>query len=330
MRSYLCSHRVFFSRALAGVALTLVAFSAAAQSSWPSKPVKMVVAFAAGGTVDLVARQLAERLSPQLGQPVVVENRPGAGGNLATESVLRSAPDGYQFLVAGSPTHAVNPHLFRLGYDPIGDMTSVALLGTAPNLLVVNPALNVNSLRELVALARSKPGQLSFASAGSGTSGHLAGELFRKQAGVEVQHVPYKGQADAILGVARGDVAFAFVTVAGTLQQAKAGRLKAVAITSRTRSALAPEIPTVVESGFPEFEVTAWYSISAPKGIPAEALERMTRAIEKVMQEPATVEKFHALGAEPSFLRGSAFVDFMTRDSARWARVVRDAGIQPN
>lgn len=314
----------------AALALTTVGASAQGTANWPNRPVRFVVAFAPGGTVDVVARHTAERLGTLLGQPVIVENKPGAGGNLATEAVLRSAPDGYQFLVAGSPTHAVNPHLFRLPYDPIGDMTSVALLGTAPNLLVVNPALNVQTVQDLVRLARSKPGELSFSSAGNGTSGHLAGELFRTQAGVDLRHVPYKGQADAILGVMRGDVAFAFVTLAGTMTQVQANRLRAIAITSRTRSSLAPDIPTVVESGFPEFDVLAWYSISAPRHIPAEATERLTRALEQVMKDPATVARFEALGAEPAFLSGSAFVEFMKRDSARWARVVRAAGIQPN
>ncbi|MBL0419375.1 tripartite tricarboxylate transporter substrate binding protein [Ramlibacter sp. AW1] len=319
-------------RGLIGTALALAAGGALAQASanWPTRPVKLVVAFAPGGTVDVVARHVAERLTPLLGQPVIVENRPGAGGNLATEAVLRSPPDGTQFLVAGSPTHAVNPHLFKLSYDPIGDMASVALLGTAPNLLVVNPQLNVQSVRDLANLARSKPGELSFSSAGNGTSGHLAGELFRKQAGVEVRHVPYKGQADALLGVMRGDVAFAFVTLAGTLQQVSSGRLKALAITSRARSPLAPDIPTVMESGIPDFEVLAWYSVSAPKGTPPEAVDRLTRALGQVMKDPATLAKFETLGAEPTFLSGASFVEFMKRDSDKWGRVIREAGVQVN
>jgi tripartite-type tricarboxylate transporter receptor subunit TctC len=328
------THRTTLSRrAVLGTALALAAVAAGAQPSapWPTKPVRLVVAFAPGGTVDVVARHVAERLSPILGQPVIVENRPGAGGNLATEAVVRAPADGYQFLVAGSPTHAVNPHLFRnLGYDPIADMSSIGLLGTAPNLLVVNPASNLQNVRDLVNLARSKPGELSFASAGNGTSGHLAAEMFNRQTGVQTRHVPYKGQADAILGVMRGDVAFAFVTLAGTLQQVKADRLRAIAITSRARSPLAPDIPTVVESGFSEFEVLAWYSISAPKGVPAEVAERMTRALGQVMKDPTTLARFETLGAEPTYLSGAEFVDFMKRESTKWGRVIREAGIQPN
>lgn len=318
-------------RALIATALACCTGPLFAQGvAWPARPVRFIVAFAAGGTVDVVSRYLAERLTPMLGQPVIVENRPGAGGNLGTEMVLRMPPDGYALAVGGSPTHAVNPHLFRLSYDPIADMSAVALVGSAPNLLVVNPGLPVASVEDLVKLARSKPGQLSFSSAGSGTSGHLAGELFAKQAGINVQHVPYKGQADALTGVMRGDVAFAFVTVAGTLQQARAGRLKAIAITSRARSPLAPDIPTVTQSGYPDFEVLAWYSIAGPKGLPAEVVGRLTQAIERVMKDPETAEKFKAWGAEPTYLAGAPLVDFMQRDSARWGRVIRDAGIQPN
>ena len=251
--------QVIFRSALCALLLIGVAGRASAQASdWPSRPVKIIVPFAAGGTVDTVSRYLAERLGALLGQPVIIDNRPGAGGNMGTEMVVRAPGDGYTLLMGGSPTHSVNPHLNKgLSYDPIADTTAIALIATAPNLLVVNPSLPVKTVEDLVALARGKPNQLSFSSAGNGTSGHLAGELFRRQAQVDIQHVPYKGQADAITGVIRGDVAFAFVTLAGTLQQVKAGRLRAIAITSKSRSVLAPDVPTVAQSGYPDFEVLA-------------------------------------------------------------------------
>jgi len=312
----------------AAAALASHGLAGAQPAAWPTRPVKMTVAFAAGGTVDLVTRYLADQLSQALPQPFVVENRPGAGGNLATELVVRAPADGYTFLVSGSPTHSVNPHLYRnLPYDPIADTTAIALVGSAPNLLIVNPNVAANTVGELAALARAKPGQLSFSSAGNGTSGHLAGELFRRLAKVDIQHVPYKGQADAITAVIRGDVAMAFVTVAGTLQQVQAGRLRAIGITSLERSALAPDIPTVAQSGFPEFEVLAWYSISAPKGLPADITARMVREVERIMALPATAEKFRMLGADPTYMSGAAFMDFMRRDSAKWGRVIREAGI---
>ena len=322
-----------FSRGLALVALCIGAASGAwAQSgTWPSRPVKVIVPFAAGGTVDIVSRYLSERLGVALGQPFVIDNRPGAGGNMGTEMVVRAPNDGHTLLISGSPTIAVNPHLYKsLSYNPIADMTPVALIATAPNLLVVNPLLAVQTVEDLVALARSKPNQLSFSSAGNGTSGHLAAELFRHLAQVEVQHVPYKGQADAITGVIRGDVAFAFVTVAGTLQQVKAGRLRAIAVTNRARSALAPDVPTVVQSGFPDFEVLAWYSMAAPKATSPEIVQRLTREMDKIMKEPATLERLNALGAEPSYLTGQPFMDFMLKDSARWGKVIREAAVTVN
>ncbi|MDB5849232.1 MAG: hypothetical protein JWP29_2984 [Rhodoferax sp.] len=320
------------NRRTALAAIAALAGSAVAQpAAWPARPVKVIVPFAAGGTVDIVSRLLGDRLGALLGQPFIIENKPGAGGNLGTELVVRAPADGTTLLISGSPTIAVNPHLYKsLAYDPIADLAHVALIATAPNLLVVNPGLQVGTVPELVALARAKPNTLSFSSAGNGTSGHLAGELFKRLAQIDVQHAPFKGQADAITGVIRGDVAFAFVTLAGTLQQVQAGRLRAIAISSKTRSALAPEVPTVAQAGFPDFEALAWYSMAAPKATPPEVVARLVREVEKVMKEPAMLEKLTILGAEPSFLAGPAFVDFMRNDSARWAKVIRDANVTTN
>ena len=324
--------RIIFRAVIIASLFLGAASSASAQATaWPSRPVKIIVPFAAGGTVDIVSRSLAERLGALLGQPFIIENRPGAGGNMGTETVVRALNDGYTLLISGSPTIAVNPHLYKnLSYDPIADLTQIALIAAAPNLLVVNPNLPVKTVEDLVAIARSKPGQFSCSSAGNGTSGHLAGELFRRQAQIDIQHVPYKGQADAITGVIREDVAFAFVTVAGTLQHVKAGRLRAIAITSKTRSALAPDVPTVVQSGFADFDVLAWYSMAAPKGMSPEITSRLTRELDKIMKEPAMLERLQTLGAEPSFLIGPAFVEFVVKDSAKWGKVIRDAGVTVN
>ncbi len=324
-------HPFFRNVFAAGLFLALSGSALAQPSAWPFRPVRIVVAFAPGGTVDTVSRLLADRLGALLGQPFIIDNKPGAGGNLGTEMVVRAPSDGYILLMSGSPTHAVNPHLYKnLGYDPIADLVQVALVGTAPNLLIVNPALQVKTVEDLVKLAKSKPGTISFSSAGNGTSGHLAGELFKRQANIDIQHVPYKGQADAITAVIRGDVGFAFVTVAGTLQQVQAGRLRAIAITSKARSALAPEVPTVAQAGYSDFEVLAWYSMSAPKGTSPEIVARLTRELDRIMKEPATLERFTALGAEPTFLSGQAFMDFMVRDLARWGKVIRDANVTTN
>jgi tripartite-type tricarboxylate transporter receptor subunit TctC len=312
-------------------ALAALAGGASAQAAWPSRPVKVIVPFAAGGTVDIVSRLLGDRLGALLGQPFVIENKPGAGSNLGTELAVRAPADGYTLLISGSPSIVVNPHLYKgLPYDPLTDLAHVALIATAPNLLVVNPALQVGTVPELVALAKAKPNTLSFSSAGNGTSGHLAGELFKRQAQIDVWHAPFKGQADAITGVIRGDVAFAFVTLAGTLQQVQAGRLRAIAISSKNRSALASEVPTVAQSGFPDFEALAWYSMAAPKATPPEIVARLVREVDKVMKEPAMLEKLTTLGAEPNFLAGPAFMDFMRNDSARWGKVIRDANVTTN
>ncbi|MES2535022.1 MAG: tripartite tricarboxylate transporter substrate binding protein [Pseudomonadota bacterium] len=315
----------------AALFLGSAAVASAQAPAWPAKPVKVIVPFAPGGTVDILARYLSHQLGTAFGQTLVVENRPGAGGNIGTEAVVRAPGDGYTLLISGSPTHVVNPHLYKnLSYNPIQDLAPIALIASAPNLLVVNPALPINSVDDLVKLARSKPGSISYSSAGNGTSGHLAGELLHNQARIDIQHVPYKGQADAITGVIRGDVAFAFVTIPGTLQHVTAGRLRAIAISSKARSALAPDVPTVAQSGFPDFEVLGWYSVSAPKSVAPDIAARLTGELARIMKEPATLERLQTLGAEPSFVTGQAFVDFMLRDSAKWGKVIRDSGATVN
>jgi tripartite-type tricarboxylate transporter receptor subunit TctC len=257
--------------------LLLAAAPAALAQAWPAKPVRIVVPFAPGGTVDLVSRLVAERLAASLGQPFVVENRPGAGGNIGAEVVAKSAPDGYTLVLSGAPTHAVNPHLFKnLAFDPQRDFTQVALIAASPNLLVVHPDRPVRSVEDLVRLAREKPGQLDYSTAGPGTSGHLAAELMRNQMQIDIRHVPYKGQADAITALIRGDVAFSFVTVPATLPHVRAGRLRAVAITSLARSPLAPEVPTVAQSGFADFEVLGWYALYGPRDMPRDAVSRLS------------------------------------------------------
>lgn len=303
----------------------------ASAQTWPAHPIRVIVPYAPGGTVDTIARFAGERLGATLGQPMVIENRPGAGGNIGTQAVTHATADGYTLLVAGTPTHVLNPYLYKnLGFDPLKDLASIALIGTAPNLLVVNPKLAVGSVKELVELARKEPGALAYSSAGRGTTGHLAGELLSRQANIDIRHIPYKGQADAITGVIRGDVAFAFVTIPGTLAQVEAGRLKAIAITSAKRSDLAPGVPTVVESGFPDFEVLAWYNLSAPAGLPDSINTRITDALSRVMNEPSTKSRFAALGAEPRLMTGKEYQSFLQNESAKWGAIIKDAGIGEN
>ncbi len=297
-------------------------------SKWPNKPIRVIVPFAPAGGVDLLSRFLADKLGASLGQTLLIDNRPGAGGNIGTEMVVRAGNDGYTLLIAGSPTHVINPYLYKnLSYNPVKDLSQVALVASAPNLLVVNPGLGLNSVDDLVKLARSKPGQISFSSAGNGTSGHLAGELLRSQAKVELMHVPYKGQADAISAVIRGEVAFAFVAIPGTLALVKDGRIKAIAVTSAARSRLVPDLPTVTQAGYKDFEVLAWYCMSAPASTPAPIVNRLAAEIEKVVNEPATKDKFTQLGMEPNFKKGQDFIAYMAKESAKWGKVIKDANI---
>lgn len=320
--------------ACASVASFVTAFGTKAfaetDKAWPTRPIKLVVAGAPAGNIDLASRLITERMAAALGQPFVIENKGGAGGNLGTEAVLQAPPDGYTFLMGGSSTHAVNVHLYKLKYDPIADMLPIAIVGTAPNVLIVNGSLPVNTVQELVNQLKSRPGQSIFAYPGNGTSGHLASELFVRQARLEVSGVPYKGQSEVINAVSRGDVAFGFVTVAGTMQQVKAGRIKALGVTSTRRSALVPELPSIAQSGFPGFEVLAWYCLLAPKGTPPEIVARLTRELDKTLKDPAVAEKLQSVGVEANDILGPASGDFMKKESAKWGKVVREAGIGIN
>ncbi len=282
--------------------LALMPVAADAQT-WPSRPITIVVSFGAGGTADILARLLAEELAPVLGQPVVVENRPGAGGHVGAAAVARAQPDGYTFLMSGSPTHSVGPHMFKnLTYDPMRDVPPVAMVAIAPNLLVVNASLPVKSVKELVQLARDKPGQITYSSAGAGTSGFLAAEQLKKSAGLNMTHVPYKSGPEAVTGVLSGDVSFIFFTVPALLPQVEAGKLRALAITGAERSTLVPNVPTVAEAGFSDYEVLAWFALFAPRGTPEPIVQRLSAEIEKILKRPGIREKLAALGAEPRFM----------------------------
>ena len=287
--------------------LLLLAPSLAAAQGWPTKPVHILVSSGAGGTADILARMIGERLAPMLGQPVIVENRPGAGGHLGAGLVARAQPDGYTLLMSGSPTHSVGPHLFkRLSYEPMRDVPPVAMVAIAPNLLVTKSSLPVKSLADLVALAREKPGQLTYSSAGNGTSGHLAAELLKSTAKLDMRHVPYKSGPEAVTGVLSGDVDFIFFTVPAVLPQVEAGKLRALAITSAARSALVPDVPTVAEAGYPGFEVLGWYALFAPRETPKPVVAKLSADIEKIVGSPDIRDKMLQLGAEPRYLESRA------------------------
>jgi tripartite-type tricarboxylate transporter receptor subunit TctC len=307
--------------------LLLLAPSLAAAQGWPTKPVHILVSSGAGGTADILARMIGERLAPMLGQPVIVENRPGAGGHLGAGLVARAQPDGYTLLMSGSPTHSVGPHLFkRLSYEPMRDVPPVAMVAIAPNLLVTKVSLPVKSLADLVALAREKPGQLTYSSAGNGTSGHLAAELLKSTAKLDMRHVPYKSGPEAVTGVLSGDVDFIFFTVPAVLPQVEAGKLRALAITSAARSALVPDVPTVAEAGYPGFEVLGWYALFAPRETPKPVVAKLSADIEKIVRSPDIRDKMLQLGAEPRYLSPEQVAAFVAVESPKWGQLIRESG----
>jgi tripartite-type tricarboxylate transporter receptor subunit TctC len=312
--------------ALAAVQVPVLASAQTQTQAWPSRPITIVVSFGAGGTADILARMIGDELSTALGQSVVIENKPGAGGNLGAQTVARATPDGYTLLVSGSPTHSVGPHLFKnLSYDPMKDVPPVAMIAMAPNLLVVNADLPVKSVKELVQLARDKPGQITFSSAGIATSGYLAAEMLKSSAKLDMAHVPYKSGPEAVTGVLAGNVSFIFFTVPALLPQVKAGKLRALAITGAERSALVPDVPTVAEAGFSDYEVLAWFGVFAPRGTPEPIVQRLTAEIEKIVKRPDIREKMAKLGAEPRYMNPKQVTDFVTVESAKFGKLLKDA-----
>jgi tripartite-type tricarboxylate transporter receptor subunit TctC len=289
----------------------------------------MIVAFPPGGGTDILGRMLAQRLGETLGQNVVVENRGGAGGNVGTEAAARAAPDGYTILMGNVAPNAINVSLYRnLPFDPVADFAPVSLVAATPNLLVVHPSTAARTVKDLIALARARPGTLNFASAGNGSSSHLAGELFRVLAGAEIVHVPYKGAGPAMLDVLSGQVQLYFATLPAALPHVKSGKLAAVAVTSARRSPALPDLPTVAESGVPGYEASTWYGVLAPARTPASAIERLHGDIVKILAQPEFRERLQAQGFDLVGSSPEAFRAAIRSEIAKWGRVVRDAGIR--
>jgi tripartite-type tricarboxylate transporter receptor subunit TctC len=294
---------------------------------FPGKPVRFVVGFTPGGPSDILARALGQKLGERWNQQVVIENRPGAGGNVAAEAVARSAPDGYTWLLGNNSILATNQTLYgRLGYDPVKDFAPVSLVAVQPNILVVNPAVPANSVAELISLARKHPGKLNYASSGSGAAAHLAGELFKTMAGVDLVHVPYKGAQPALTDVIAGQVQIMFATSASVIPFIKAGKLRALAVTTARRSPSVPELPTVSEAGVPGFEAITWHGVVVPAATPAPRIERLNRDIVGVLALPDLRERLAALGAEVMAGSPAEFADYIASEIPKWAKVVRDSG----
>ena len=304
----------------------MVAGTALAQS-FPSKPVRIVVPFP-GGVADTLSRMLAPRMAEALGQPVVVENRPGGSGQIGAAEVVRSPADGHTLFLGHIGTHAVNPHVFpKLGYDP-GEFAPLTLLITVPNLLVVHPSVPAGSVQELVAYAKARPGALSYGSPGSGSSGHLAAELFKSLAAVDIVHVPYKGAAAALQDLMGGQNQVLYDTLAQALPQTRAGKLRALAVASARRHSVAPEIPTMAEQGFPGWETGPWFGFFLRTGTPEGATRRLLADTHAALKSGEVREKLAALGADVAGTSPAEFATFVRAEHARWGAVVRAAGIR--
>lgn len=304
---------------------------ARAQEAWPTRPVRVVVPFAAGGGTDVITRILAEALSERLGQPIAVDNRGGAGGNLGMEAVVRAPADGYTLLMGTTGTLATNRHLFRdLAFDPVRDFAPVSMAFKTDHVLCVRRSLPARDVNELVALARRQPGQLTFGSAGAGSSTHMFAELFRLQTGITLQHVPYRGGALALNDLVADRIDILFDSLPSALGQIRAGAIRALAICGPSRHALLPEVQTMTEAGVPGYAVVAWGAIVAPRGVPAAVVARLERAIAEVVLLPAVQERVSRAGADAVSSSAAALAALVAEETERWGRVVREAGVVVN
>jgi tripartite-type tricarboxylate transporter receptor subunit TctC len=314
------------SRAALILAAALAASSAHADV-YPSRPIRFVVAFPPGGGTDIIARSIAQKLAERLARQVLVDNRPGAGGNIGTDIVAKSAPDGYTMLMGSAGPLAINSSLFAsMPFDPQRDLAPVTLAASTPNLLVVHPSLKVATVKELVELARAHPGEINFASSGHGTPAHLAGELFNSMAGVKLVHVPYKGAAPALADLLGGQVQLMFSTMPPALPHVKDGKLRALAVTSAKRSPATPDLPTVDEAALPGFEANTWHGVVLPAGTQPAIIARLNREIVAILHLPEIVERLSSQGAEPVGSTPEEFAAYIRSETKKWAKVVRESG----
>ena len=312
----------------AAAALSLASAAAAAQS-YPGKPVRMVVGFPPGGGTDVVARVLSQKLSEWYGQPVVVENRPGATGTIGADVIAKSAPDGYNLLMGHVNSHGIAPNLFaKLPYDPIKDFAAVAYVGYVPNVLAVHPSVPARSVNELVELAKKTPGAMNYASSGNGSTQHLAGEMFKQLTGTSIVHVPYKGSGDAIKDLLAGTVNMNFDTMPPVLPHIQAGKLRGLAISTPQRLPQLADVPTFEEAGIKGFDVTNWYGVMAPGGTPRDIVEKLNADINKAMQVPEVRTRLQAVGTQMREQSAAQFESFMKAEVSKYAKLIKDANIR--
>jgi tripartite-type tricarboxylate transporter receptor subunit TctC len=315
---------------LAAAAIGLAfAASASAQTAYPSKPVRIVAPFAAGSTIDIIGRLIAPKLSEALGHPVLVENRPGAGGAVGLDAVAKAAPDGHTVVIGALGPLAMNPALYpKSPFDPVRDFAPVTLLATGPVVIAVHPSVPARNVNELVDLARKNPGKLNFGSPGVGTSPHLTGELVKMLTKTDIVHVPYKGNAEALTDLVSGRVSIVYTGVPPAVPLAKAGRVRLIATTGKSRISGLPDVPTIAEAGLADAQVLIWYGVVAPAATPREIIARLNREIVRVMQAPDVKERFIQQGIDPETSTPEAFGKLVADEYARWTKVIRTAGIK--
>jgi len=309
------------------LALALAVPAAAHAQAWPNKPIKYIVNFAPGGTTDILGRMVASGLSASLGQPVVVENKPGQAGSIGAAECARAAPDGYTLCGGTISSHAINASLYaKLPYDPLKDFAPITLLASLPNMLIVHPSLNVGSVNELVALLKANPNKYSFGSAGNGTSQHISGELFKIMTGTQMQHVPYKGSGPMIPDLLAGQIQLSFENITTAYPQVKAGKLKALAVTSAKRSFVAPEVPTMAEAGLAGYDISSWQAMYAPAGTPKEIVSRLHAETARILRTPENAKRLQDLGLDAGGITPEELAAFMRNEIPRLGKIVKDSG----
>ena len=307
--------------------LALVLPGAFAQAAWPSKPIRYIVPFAPGGTTDILARIVGEKLALALGQPVVVDNKAGQGGSAGAAELARAAPDGYTLGGGTISSHAINATLYdKLPYDPVTSFAPITMLATLPNMLVLHPSVPATNVREFIALLKANPEKYSFGSAGNGTSQHISGELFKTQAGVKMQHIPYRGSGPMVTELLGGTLPAAFDNITTVIQHVKSGKLRGLAVTASQRSNIAPDIPTLAESGLTGFDISSWQAVFAPAGTPPAIVARLQSEIARILKLPEVQKRFSELGLEPGGMPSAELAALVKNDVARLGKVVRDSG----
>jgi tripartite-type tricarboxylate transporter receptor subunit TctC len=301
-----------------------------AQAGYPSKPVRFIAPFPPGGATDTLCRVLAQKLSDGLGQPVTVDNRPGASGNIGHELAMKAAPDGYTLLLTNSSTLTTNPHLFKsLPFDPVADFTPVSLVATAGQVLVVHPSVPASSVAELVALAKARPGQLNFGSGGKGIQSHISGEMFKSMTGVSIVHVPYKGTVQAVADLVAGQVQLVFADMVPAMPHIKSGRLRPLAVTIAERSPALPEVPTMIEAGVPGYSATLWWAVALPKGADSALVQRLNGELKRTIALPDVQERYASLGMNPAHSSPREVTELIRSDTRKFGPILKAAGVEP-